>query len=575
MAYSRTRYGTGYYIYHQFVPGTPLSQTIRTWNPSVAPAQDVLDFVNKAGTDLSPAKALEKEGTIAELPAGETVQVVSISGGARCVRKLSFRVPRKDAVAFGRGRLRMTWDEREQPSIDAPIALFFGAGTLYNRDDREYLVKALPSFIRFEQDEVELTFLLPMPFFSSARIELIGPSRQGVTSVKWSVRTEKLEQPSPARVTYFHATYKDHPSPEPGRDLVLLDTRKIEGSEVWSGHFVGNSWIFSDRANLGTLEGDPRFFFDDSQTPQAYGTGTEEWGGGGDYWGGLNMTLPLAGHPVGARSVAVAKSEEDKIESAYRFLIADYMPFGRNARIHLEHGGENLSTEHYQTVTYWYGAPAPSLLKTDTLKIGDLQDEKAHKYSSPDASEPYSFASRFEWGVDTIKVREAGADPKSPPREQEVYPAESDFGRKTTGPSEFTLKIDPRNLGVMLRRKLDYSFPNQRAEIHVKGLHSRWEPAGIWYLAGGNTCIYSNPREELGATQHNVQTSNRRFREDEFLLPLRLTQGRSSIQVRVKFTPVRVPLFPGHPLSELAWSEMRYDAYCFVEPKWNPKAKKF
>src|SRR5829696_3416089 len=26
MAYSRTRYGTGYYIYHQFVPGIPLSQ---------------------------------------------------------------------------------------------------------------------------------------------------------------------------------------------------------------------------------------------------------------------------------------------------------------------------------------------------------------------------------------------------------------------------------------------------------------------------------------------------------------------------------------------------------------------
>ena len=33
---------------------------------------------------------------------------------------------------------------RSEPSIDAPVALFFGAGTLYNRDDREYLVKAFP-----------------------------------------------------------------------------------------------------------------------------------------------------------------------------------------------------------------------------------------------------------------------------------------------------------------------------------------------------------------------------------------------------------------------------------------------
>ena len=82
---------------------------------------------------------------------------------------------------------------------------------------------------------------------------------------------------------------------------MLLDTRQTEGGGDWSGSFVGTSFIFSHDAVLNTLEGDPRFFFDDSQTPQAYGTGTEEWGGGGDYWGGQNMTLPFAGHPAGAR----------------------------------------------------------------------------------------------------------------------------------------------------------------------------------------------------------------------------------------------------------------------------------
>jgi hypothetical protein len=34
----------------------------------------------------------------------------------------------------------------------------------------------------------------------------------------------------------------------------------------------------------------------------------------------------------------------------------------------------------------------------------------------------------------------------------------------------------------------------------------------------------------------------------------------------MKFTPVEIPLFPGHPLPELAWSEIRYDAYCWVMP---------
>jgi hypothetical protein len=154
-----------------------------------------------------------------------------------------------------------------------------------------------------------------------------------------------------------------------------------------------------------------------------------------------------------------------------------------------------------------------------------------------------------------------------------VYPASLDRGRKTTGVSEFTLRLDPKNLGVMLRRKLDYMFPNQRAEVFVADDRSTisakdWKPAGTWYLAGANNCVYSNPKEELGKTQHISQTSNRRFREDELLLPRSLTQGRSSIRVRIKFTPVEVPLFPGQPLAELAWSEIRYDAYCYILPSW-------
>ena len=358
----------------------------------------------------------------------------------------------------------------------------------------------------------------------------------------------------------FTQPIADFPKPEPGHDLVLLDTRKTEGGGDWSGHFIGNSWIFSDRANLTTLEGDPRFFFDDSLTPQAQGTGTEEWGGGGDYWGGSTMTLPFAGHPVGARNEKEATNEEDKIESAYRFLLADLMPFGRNARIQLEHGGENQSTEHYQTVTYWYGLPAPSLVQTDELKVADPASEVAHNYKSPKASEPYEITSRYEWGVDAL----AG---------KEIYPAHTDRGRKTTGASEFTLHLKPKNFGVLLRRKLDYQFPNQRAQVFVSDAKDKtpaWHKAGVWYLAGGNTCVYSNPKGELGAAEHRAQTSNRRFRDDEFLVPRRLTEGRREIRVRIEFTPVRRPLFPNQPVPELTWSEIKYTAYCFVLPGFKP-----
>jgi hypothetical protein len=564
LAYGRTHYGTGYFIYHQFVPGARLSHPLRAWDGRTPPDRDVLDLVGRAGTDRVPQPGSpdgRRLGITAlagrvDLPAEGVVPLARITGASSVIRAVELSVPREQAPAFGRARLRITWDDRKQPSVNAPVALFFGAGTLYNRDNRECLVKAFPVSIRSAGPRVRLACYFPMPFLRGARIELVGAGT-AVPDVRWSLRRQPLPVP-PHYIGYFHATYRDHPSPEPGKDLVLLDTRGVEDSPEWSGQLVGTSIIFSHRANLSTLEGDPRFFFDDSQTPQAQGTGTEEWCGGGDYWGGETMTLPFVGHPTGARGLREAKNEEDKIESAYRFLLADLMPFGRNARICLEHGGTDESTEHYETVTDWYGAPSPTLVLTDTFHVGDSQDEATHGYLSPQASPPYSVTSRYEWGVDTLHGRE-------------IYPAQTDTGRVTVGESSFALKLRPDNWGVLLRRKLDYLYPNQRAQVFLADAteagEPHWQPAGVWYLAGSNTCVYSNPREELGAARPVVETSNRRFRDDEFLLPRALTRGRTAIRVRLVFTPVRRPLLPGAPLPPLAWSEMHYSAYCFVLPR--------
>jgi hypothetical protein len=557
MAYSRSHYGTGYYIYQQFVPGTKRSKAVAAWDPKTAPDRDVLDLISRSGSDLLDGKYSGIKGG-GSLPAGHTI-TEDLPAGPNTIRSVEIRADRNLAIDLNHVRVRITWDGREQPSVDVPVPLFFGAGTLYNRDGRAELVKAFPVNVRFEKDQVVLTSYFPMPYFRSAKFELVNRDARNL-DLKYAIRSEPQRE-APNHLAYFHATYRDHPSPTPGQDLVLLDTRDTEGGGDWSGSFIGTSFVFSHDANLNTLEGDPRFYFDDSMTPQAQGTGTEEWGGGGDYWGGLNMTLPFAGHPVGAKSPKDAKSDLDKIESAYRFLLADLFPFGKNARITLEHGGTNESTQHYETIAYWYGLPAPSLVQTDELSVGDDAGERSHTYWSPDASRPYEVTSRYEWGVDAIKGRE-------------IFPATTDRGRTTTGTSEFTLKLNPENLGVLLRRKLDYQFPNQRAEISIARADEAgkpigaFEPAGVWYLAGSNTCVYSNPKDELGATQHIAQTSDRRFRDDEFLIGPALTGGRSSVRVRVKFTPVKIPLYPGAALPELAWSEMRYTAYCYVMPKF-------
>ena len=154
---------------------------------------------------------------------------------------------------------------------------FTGRASLYNRDNREYLVKAFPVNIRFDDDRIYLACYFPMPFFHSAHIQLAGGARD-VSDVAWSVSIVPLDRTA-NYLSYFHATYRDFPSPVMGKDLVLLDTRGVERAPEWSGQPAGTSFIFSHEADLTTLEGDPRFFFDDSRTPQVQGTGTEEWGG--------------------------------------------------------------------------------------------------------------------------------------------------------------------------------------------------------------------------------------------------------------------------------------------------------
>jgi len=534
LAYGRTYYGTGYYIYHQFAEGTPLSRTLRPFNLNTPPDPTVLDLISRSGTDIAPTDIAREENRVT-LDPGQPVPLFKHSGSAT-IRALKLTVPRDRARELSDARIRVTWDDRASPSIDAPLALFFGAGLLHNREDAEYLVKGFPVSIRYTGDAVHLDCYFPMPFFRSAKVELVPPpGLSAPVPLTAEIRHEPFRD-SPTSVGYFHATYRDLDGGEPGRDHVLLDTAGIEDSRDWSGSFVGTSFIFTDRGELRTLEGDPRFFFDDAQTPQAQGTGTEEWGGGGDYWGGETMTLPLAGHPIGVPKPEDASTPDDLVHSAYRFLLADLFPFGRNARIQLEHGGTNEMSEHYRTVTYWYGLPAASLVQTDRLIIGDERSEYQHGYHSPDAS-----------------------------------PAQPGLGRYTRGSSEFTLNIWPDNRGVMLRRTLDYDFPNQKAAVYVADANAsplKWEPAGEWYLAGSTTYYHSFPAKETDPPAPVVHKTNIRLKDDEFLLPLRLTQGRKAIRVRVTYEPVNRPLLPGMPPQESAWSEIDYTAHSWVEPNF-------
>src|SRR5262249_56217561 len=94
MAYSRTHYGTGYYIYHQYVRGAKLSRPLRAWDGKTPPDADVLELIGRAGTDLAPkpdtpegkkAEVREKSGKIA-LPAGKSGNLVRLTATPSMLR---------------------------------------------------------------------------------------------------------------------------------------------------------------------------------------------------------------------------------------------------------------------------------------------------------------------------------------------------------------------------------------------------------------------------------------------------------------------------------------------------------
>jgi hypothetical protein len=546
LAYGRTHYGTGYQILSRYPEGaTNLSRA--PTRLSRGDRRAIARLLARAGRDLAPASLPRRRGRLDVR--GGTRRVIALRGRNRVVRALQVSAPEGQALSLGRLRLRITWDGRRAPSVDAPLDLLSGAASLYNREGREHLVRSLFASVRFRDGRVWLSLYFPMPFRRSADVMLSGAP---VTDVRWSVAVGR--NPLPAAWTgYFHATYQDHGEPPPGRDLVFLDTGRAgepSPGSAWCGSFVGTSFSFSDRARLGTLEGDPHFYFDDARTPQGIGTGTEEWAGGGDYWSGMTATLPLAGHPVGAPSPEAMRSPEDGVQGAYRWLLADAMPFGLNARIRFQHGGLNESEEHYRSVAYWYGKPGRCLHRTDRFDPGDRAEARRHSYRVRGPSR----RQRLRSALDTGDV---------------VAPTWEATGRVNRGASQFTLRSLPRNRGLLLRRTLDQGYPDQDARVlirHCAGDRCSWRRVGRWFTPGSSRVVFSFPPGELDPAQPEVRDDGRRFKDSELLISPRYTRGRSRLTFRIVPRLRPRPLLPGESPFPSAWTEYRYTLYAYRLP---------
>ena len=213
------------------------------------------------------------------------------------------------------------------------------------------------------------------------------------------------------------------------------------------------------------------------------------------------------------------------------------MPFGKNARIQLEHGGENESTRALPDASRTgTAAGARAWCRPTRCRSATRPTSAAHDYVSPSASAPVTVRSRYELGVDHVG-------------EREVCPRSTDTGRSTTGTTRVhAARSTPTTSACCCAASSTTRFPDQRAEVFVADDDGRdaWKPRRHLVPRRLEPLrVLATRRGELDPPAPVLQTTNRRFRDDEFLIARALTGAARAIRVRIVFAPERQPLAPG------------------------------
>jgi hypothetical protein len=139
----------------------------------------------------------------------------------------------------------------------------------------------------------------------------------------------------------------------------------------------------------GYLEGDERAYVDGATTPAWYGTGVEDFFGGGFYFEDTTFALPLSGATV---VDADGAGETD----AYRWMLADPLAYASSLRLTQEAGfapSQPVPT-CARTIVHAYRAPRASVVAYDRFDVGTAAD--AHAYAPPPGASCTSEKGTFE-----------------------------------------------------------------------------------------------------------------------------------------------------------------------------------
>jgi len=263
--------------------------------------------------------------------------------------------------------LRIFWDGREKPDVEAPVGDFFACGQAMRME-----VVSLPVIV---DDGDSYNCFWRMPFRKAARIEIVNQSDKDIALLYYNI--DWIEKKVARDTPYFCAQYNQEYPTQRGKDYVILDA---EGK----GHYVGTVLSVRSRSPEWFGEGDEKAYIDGEAKNSIQGTGTE------DYflaaWGLQRNSTPYFGTPwaedwgsLGQRTVA------------YRWHIEDPLVFNKSIRFTIEHYGWipvdenprgirdswNEREDDFASVAFWYQVGP-------TKKFGNVPDAAGRKLPSLD-----------------------------------------------------------------------------------------------------------------------------------------------------------------------------------------------
>ncbi len=346
---------------------------------SAAPGGDLAALTRlqdfEARRESSSHPDLTRNGDAWPIPAGGTITLMDEEGPGM-VTHFWNTVGSYDLNYARALVLRVYYDGLETPSVEAPLGDFFAVGHGAHKD-----FTSLP--MTTSSNGRSRVSYWQMPFRESIKITVTNENEaMEVNSFYFYLNWRKLDA-LPEDTAYFHARYRQETPAKPGNYKIL----NTEGQ----GHYVGTV-LSAFQLETGWFgEGDDFFYIDGAKEPQLKGTGTEDYFN--DSWGFREFHTPF--HGV---TMYEGVFTGDRV-TAYRWHIADPVPFKESLHLEIEHKGsifdddDGLATfevggfiernDWVSSVAYWYQYPpvssdepfpplAERTLPTKTLMASDM-----------------------------------------------------------------------------------------------------------------------------------------------------------------------------------------------------------